>query len=84
MNDFLKIIGGVVFVIAMVFFLGILGTLGGIIGGWIVGLFFSDLIIGTIARTGLDTVGLEVWHIGGTLGFIGSFFKSVQTNAKTA
>lgn len=80
MGDVLKAIGGVVAAIVIVFFLGILGVLGGIFGGWIVGLFFTDLIIGTIARIGVDTAGLEVWHIGGTLGFIGAYFKSVQTN----
>lgn len=80
MSDILKIIGGVVGIIALVLFLGIFGVLGGIVSGWIVGLFFTDLIIGTIGRTGLDVAGLEVWHIGGTLGFIGAFFKSVQTN----
>ena len=80
MSDILKVIGGVVGIAALILFLGILGVLGGIVSGWIVGLFFTDLIIGTIGRTGLDTAGLEVWHLGGTLGFIGAFFKSVQTN----
>lgn len=80
MGDIYKVIGGIVGVVVLAFFLGTLGVLGGIVSGWIVGLFFTDLIIGTIARIGVDTAGLEVWHIGGTLGFIGAFFKSVQTN----
>lgn len=77
--DFLKVIGGFVLAAAIILFLGIFGVLCGIVGGWIVGLFFTDLIIGFIGRFGVNTIGLEVWHVGGALGFIGAFFKSVQT-----
>lgn len=80
MNEFLKAIGIIVIVVLTLLILAPLSTIVGIIGGWIVGLFFTDLIIGTIARTGFDVTGLEVWHIGGVLGFIASFFKSSQTN----
>lgn len=75
------IVGGLA-VIILAFFFCILGVIGGIVSGWIVGLFFTDLIIGFIGRFGVDTVGLEVWHVGGALGFLGSFFKSVHTNKK--
>lgn len=81
MNKFLIAVGGIALSVAGIFFLCILGTIGGIFGGWVVGLFFTDLIIGTIARTGIDTAGLAVWHIGGTLAFVGSFFKSVQVSS---
>lgn len=77
MGTFLKVIGGIVAATGLVFLFCLLGVLGGIFGGWIVGLFFTDLIIGTISRIGgINTAGLEVWHIGGTLGFIGAFFKT--------
>lgn len=66
--------------IAMVLFGGLLYTVGGIVAGWIVGLFFEDMIFSVIARTGFDTAGLALWQLGGALGFVGGFFKSVQTN----
>lgn len=81
MNEFLKIIGGFVAAAALILFLGALGVIAGIISGWIVGLFFSGIILETLARFGVDTAGLAVWQLGGLLGFIGAFFKSVQTNA---
>lgn len=80
MSDFVKVIGGLAIGAAIVIFLAIFGTLAGIIGGWIVGLFFTDLIVGFIGRFGVNTAGLEVWQIGGVLGFLGGYFKSVQTS----
>jgi hypothetical protein len=80
MSDFFKVLGAVVAVIAVAFFITLFGVLGGIVVGWVVGLFFTDLIVGFISRFGVNTVGLEVWQIGGALGFIGAFFKTVNTN----
>lgn len=82
MNDFLKALGVVSLTVVVVFFFSILSTLGGMIGGWFVGWFFTDLIMGGLARFGVNTAGFEVWQLGGLLGFLGSFFKSYQTNTK--
>lgn len=65
-------VGVVLLVILMV----ILGTLFGGIAGWIVGLFFTDTILSTLNRFGVDTMGMTMWQLGATLGFISGFFKS--------
>ena len=63
-------------VIAVIIVLVILGTLFGGIAGWIVGLFFTDTIMTTLARFGIDVSGMSMWQLGATLGFISGFFKS--------
>lgn len=79
-DDFFTVVGAVAVVVLLVFFGTLLGTIGGIVGGWIVGLFFSDLILSFLGRIGVDVTGLALWQVGGALGFLGSFFKSYQTN----
>lgn len=71
-------VGFVLFIIVMV----ILGTLFGGIAGWIVGLFFTDTIMTTLNRFGVDTMGMTMWQLGATLGFVSGFFKltKVQKN----
>lgn len=56
----------------------ILGTFFGGVAGWIVGLFFTDTIMGTLNRIGVDTMGLTMWQLGATLGFVSGFFKSTK------
>ena len=65
-------LGLVMLIIVMV----ILGTFFGGVAGWIVGLFFTDTIMGTLNRIGVDTMGMTMWQIGATLGLISGFFKS--------
>ena len=62
--------------VAVVFILVILGTLFGGIAGWIVGLFFTDTIMNTLNRIGVDTMDMTMWQLGATLGFISGFFKA--------
>lgn len=64
--------------VAVVFILIILGTLSGGIAGWIVGLFFTDTIMNTLNRIGVDTMGMTMWQLGATLGFISGFFKATS------
>lgn len=79
-NDFFVGLGVAAASALFIFFAMLLSTIGGIIGGWVVGIFFEGMILNALARFGVDTVNLALWQLGGTLGFIGSFFKSVQTN----
>lgn len=60
--------------IMIVLFIGIIaGTAFGALGGWIIGLVFTD----TITIIGAKLFGFtEPWEIGAALGFIGSFFKT--------
>lgn len=67
-------IGFVLLVIVMV----ILGTFFGGVAGWIVGMFFTDTIMQTLNRFGVDTVGMTMWQLGATLGFVSGFFKSTK------
>ena len=70
----LMAIGLVMLIIVMV----IMGTLFGGIAGWIVGLFFTDTIMQTLNRVGVDTMGMTMWQLGATLGFVSGFFKSTK------
>lgn len=64
----------------LVFLVPILGVLFGAFSGWVVGLFFTDTILGFLARLGVDTDGLAVWQVGAAMGFLGGFLKtSVST-----
>lgn len=63
-------------IVLLVILVVILGTLFGGIAGWIVGLFFTDTIMTTLNRFGVDTIGMTMWQLGATLGFISGFFKS--------
>ena len=67
-------VGLVLLVIVMV----ILGTFFGGVAGWIVGLFFTDTIMQTLNRIGVDTMGMSMWQLGATLGFVSGFFKSTK------
>ena len=62
-------------VIALVIVRVILGTFFGGVAGWIVGPFFTDTIMQTLNRIGVDTMGMTMWQLGATLGFVSGFFK---------
>lgn len=52
-----------------------LSVLAGAFVGWAVGLFFEQTIMTTIARTGANIKGLQMWELGAMLGFIGGFIR---------
>lgn len=56
-----------------------LNVIFGAVGGWIVGLFFGDAILTTLARFGVDIAGLTMWKLGATLAFVGAFFRAHQS-----
>jgi hypothetical protein len=57
----------------------ILHVVFGAVGGWLVGLFFGETILGTLSRFGVDIEGLSMWQLGATLAFVGAFFRAHQT-----
>lgn len=63
-------------IVAVVFLVACLNTIMGAFAGWVVGLFFSNSILGTLARFGVDVADLQMWQLGAMLGFVGSSFKS--------
>ena len=67
-------LGLVMLIILMV----ILSTFFGGVAGWIVGLFFTDIIMDTLNRIGVDTMGMSMWQLGATLGFVSGFFKTTK------
>jgi hypothetical protein len=77
MKDVLVVIGGAVVVVGGLLILPILGSFCGGVGGWLVGIFFGDLILGTLAAFGVK--GLSMWQLGVTLGFLSGYFKSSTT-----
>ncbi len=81
MNILLKVLGGFAFFCILLFVVVLLGTLLGWFAGWVVGLFFSDMLLPIFAAIGLK--GFTLAHIGAFLGFVGGFFKAVQTNTSS-
>ena len=71
-------LGAVVLVAVVLFAAVLLGTVFGALGGWVVGLFFSETMLGIFAALGIK--GFAMWQIGAFLGFVGAFFK---TNVST-
>lgn len=64
-----------------VFSQGLLGTIGGGISGWFVGLFFGDALLGIFKQIGIENV--TMFQIGAFLGFVASFFKPIiQSKSK--
>lgn len=78
MSEFIAGALGAIAVVALLFFVVVLGTAMGAVAGFIVGLFFEETILGTLARFGVNTAGLAMWQLGATLAFVGSFFKATQ------
>lgn len=80
MEKFVLAIGVAGLVALLLLVLPLVGTVFGALSGWVVGLLFSETILGFF--TALGITGLKMWQIGASLGFIGGFFKATQTNDK--
>ncbi len=78
MSGFLNTGMALVLVSLFLFMIVLLGTLFGALAGWIVGLFFTDTILGIFSALGVQDFAM--WQIGAFLGFVGGFFKSSDTN----
>ncbi len=76
----MSVVLSMVVVICSLFFLCLVSTIFGAGIGWVVGLFFSEPILGFLNRASVDVNGLHMWQVGAALGFIGSFFKSTLTH----
>ncbi len=76
MEKVLMILGGVLLAFLFVFFAPVLMTLLGAFGGWVVGLFFSETILGFLEQIGIT--GVKMWEVGASLGFLGGFFRSIH------
>jgi len=63
-------------IVILVIFTVTLGTFCGGVAGLIVGMFFTDTIMQTLNRIGVDTMSMTMWQLGATLGFISGFFRS--------
>ncbi len=63
------------FVIGVFIAMPFLSVLFGAFVGWAVGLLFEQTIMSTLARTGANIKGLEMWELGAMLGFLGGFIR---------
>ena len=76
--------------VALFLFVGImfaaplLGVLAGAFSGWVVGLFWADVILGFLTRLGIETTNLQVWQIGAAMGFLGGFLKTNVSQKSTS
>lgn len=76
MDKIIAYMFGVMFGIACLCFLVVLGPIVGAVSGWFVGLFFGDTILGIFAALGLH--GFTMSQIGAFLGFLGGLFHSIS------
>lgn len=74
----LKLLAHQVQLLALAFTWALFSSLMGAFTGWVVGLFFGKTILGILATLGIE--GFKMWQIGATLGFIGSFFRTLTFN----
>jgi hypothetical protein len=75
-----KIALGLLAFAATVILLPLLGTLLGAFTGFVVGLFFEETILDFLHRAGVNTIGLPLWQVGASMGFLGGFLKTTVTN----
>lgn len=68
-------LNAVIFIVVILFVTPLVGFLFGAFSGLVVGLFFGGIILEFFRQIGID--GLAMWEIGGALGFIGGYFKTV-------
>jgi hypothetical protein len=76
-----KIFTASILVFFITFIHPIVTTFFGALGAWTIGIFFEDTIRETLGALGLN-VPVTMWQMGATLGFLGGFFKSINTGQK--
>lgn len=69
-----KVIAYSVVTLIALFVVPALSIVAGMFGGWVVSLFFDDMLLPMFNGTFLE--GYSLAKIGGFLGFVGSFVKS--------
>ena len=77
MDDFIKGLGLALVAAGGIFLFVILGTCLGAVAGWLVGLVFSDTILGILDQ--LNIRGIAMWEFGAFMGFVGGFLKTKTT-----
>jgi len=77
MGGFVKFAGGLVVATGGIFVFVLLGTLMGALSGWVVGLFFSDTMLGILSQLGVKNIAM--WQFGAFMGFVGGFLKTKVT-----
>jgi len=80
MDKLLAGLFGIILAAAIFFGMALVLPIVGAFSGWVVGMFFGDTIYAVLNAFGVNTQNVEIWQIGLTLAFIGSFFKAVQTS----
>lgn len=76
----MKLIGLMAAFAGLVFVMPLLGIVFGAFAGWVVGLFFTETVMGFLARFGFDIAGFAMWQVGAAMGFFGGFLKTSVTS----
>lgn len=80
MDTFSNFIGGAILFVAAIFFAVILGTAFGALAGWVVGIFFSETILGILGQLGIHNI--TMWQFGAFMGFIGGYMKTKVSSSE--
>jgi len=81
MEKLANVFGVMALSVGGVFLFVIAATCLGALSGWIVGLVFSDVILGILSRIGIKNV--TMWQFGAFMGFVGGFLKTKVTVTRT-
>jgi hypothetical protein len=57
-------------------------TLGGVVAGYAVSLFFDETLHEVIGLSVPALKSVPLWKIGATLGFVGGFFRTTANSSK--
>lgn len=77
MEKIVTTLGTAMLSIGGIFLLVLAGTLMGALAGWVVGLFFSETILGILGQIGIHNISM--WQFGAFMGFVGGFLKTKVT-----
>jgi len=80
-NSAVSVIWVIIAGLVLIFFAPVIGVLIGAFSGWVVGLFFAETIMTTLAGFGFSA-SVSMWQLGATLGFIGGFFRISRRDVK--
>lgn len=73
-----RLITQVIAVMALIFFVPVIGTLFGAFSGWVVGLFFGNYVHAVVVGIFPQLASFSLTQIGAGLGFFGAFVRSMS------
>ena len=77
MEKFVAAIGTIFLGLVATLAFTIVATFFGAVSGWIVGLFFEEMILGFFTQLGITD--MSMWQLGAVFGWMGGFLKTKVT-----